>query len=95
MIWREPLVWIASADYVLDFTRPARLVMLAPPCSYREMMIAALDSVRREWIAVCTASSLTGVQAAVAGGLGGGGFALDMSEGDERDDQDRPARAPR
>ncbi|MER2248690.1 LysR substrate-binding domain-containing protein [Methylorubrum podarium] len=70
VIWREPLVWLASADYELDFTRPARLVMLAPPCSYREMMIAALDSVRREWNAACTASSLTGVQAAVAGGLG-------------------------
>jgi DNA-binding transcriptional LysR family regulator len=70
VIWREPLVWLASADYQLDFTMPARLVMLAPPCSYREMMIAALDSVRREWVAVCTASSLMGVQAAVAGGLG-------------------------
>jgi DNA-binding transcriptional LysR family regulator len=70
VIWREPLVWLASADYELDFTKPARLVMLAPPCSYREMMIAALDSVRREWNAACTASSLTGVQAAVAGGLG-------------------------
>lgn len=70
VIWREPLVWLASAQYELDFTRPAQLVMLAPPCSYREMMIAALDSVRREWTAACTASSLTGVQAAVAGGLG-------------------------
>jgi DNA-binding transcriptional LysR family regulator len=33
-------------------------------------MITALDGVRREWVAVCTASSLMGVQAAVAGGLG-------------------------
>ncbi|GLS46320.1 LysR substrate-binding domain-containing protein [Methylobacterium brachythecii] len=70
VIWREPLVWLASADYQLDFSRPARLVMMVPPCSYREMTIAALDSVRREWTAVCTASSLMGVQAAVAGGLG-------------------------
>jgi DNA-binding transcriptional LysR family regulator len=70
VIWREPLVWLASADYQLDFTKPARLVMLAPPCSYRESMIAALDSVRRDWVAACTASSLMGVQAAVAGGLG-------------------------
>lgn len=70
VIWREPLAWLAGSDYQLDFTRPARLVMLAPPCSYREMMIDALDSVRREWVAACTSSSLTGVQAAVAGGLG-------------------------
>ena len=44
--------------------------MLRPPCTYRELMIASLDSVRCEWTAVCTASSLMGVQAAVAGGLG-------------------------
>jgi DNA-binding transcriptional LysR family regulator len=70
VIWREPLVWLASADYQLDFSKPARLVMLRPPCTYRELMIASLDSVRREWTAACTASSLMGVQAAVAGGLG-------------------------
>ncbi|WP_424137100.1 LysR substrate-binding domain-containing protein [Roseomonas chloroacetimidivorans] len=70
VIWREPLVWMAAADYRLDFTRPAQLVMLRAPCTYRETMIAALDTVRREWVAVCTASSLMGVQAAVAGGLG-------------------------
>lgn len=70
VIWREPLVWMASKDYQLDFSRPARLVMLVAPCTYREIMIEALDGVRREWHAVCTASSLMGVQAAVAGGLG-------------------------
>lgn len=70
VIWREPLVWMAAKDYELDFSRPARLVMLKAPCTYREIMIEALDGVRREWIAVCTASSLMGIQAAVAGGLG-------------------------
>jgi DNA-binding transcriptional LysR family regulator len=70
VIWREQLVWMASAEYQLDFSRPARLVMLRPPCTYRELMITLLDSVRREWVGVCTASSLMGVQAAVAGGLG-------------------------
>jgi DNA-binding transcriptional LysR family regulator len=70
VIWREPLVWMAAADYQLDLSGPARLVLLRPPCSYREQMLAALDSVRREWVAACTASSLMGIQAAVAGGLG-------------------------
>jgi DNA-binding transcriptional LysR family regulator len=70
VIWREPLVWMAAADYELDFSRPARLVMLRPPCTYRELMVSALDAVRREWVPACTASSLMGVQAAVAGGLG-------------------------
>ena len=70
VIWREPLVWMAAADYQLDFTQPARLVMLRAPCTYRELMISALDAVRRDWVAVCTASNLMAVQAAVAGGLG-------------------------
>lgn len=70
VIWREPLVWMASADYKPDFSEPAPLVMLPPPCTYREVMVQALDSVRREWFAACTASSLMGIQAAVAGGLG-------------------------
>ncbi|MFC3692624.1 LysR substrate-binding domain-containing protein [Chenggangzhangella methanolivorans] len=70
LIWREPLVWLASSDYEPDFTQPARLVMLPQPCSYRDLMISSLDAVRREWIPACTASSLMGAQAAVAGGLG-------------------------
>jgi DNA-binding transcriptional LysR family regulator len=70
VIWREPLVWLASADYELDFTKPARLVMLPQPCTYRDLMVSSLDAVRREWVAACSASSLMGVQAAVAGGLG-------------------------
>ncbi|NYZ15615.1 LysR family transcriptional regulator [Azospirillum sp. RWY-5-1] len=70
VIWREPLVWLAAADHPADPTLPARLIVLPPPCTYRELMIAALDTVRREWEIACTASSLMGVQAAVAGGLG-------------------------
>ncbi|GBQ91160.1 transcriptional regulator [Acetobacter nitrogenifigens DSM 23921 = NBRC 105050] len=70
IIWREPLVWMAAADYELDFSKPARLVMLPRPCSYRELMVSSLDAVRREWMIVATASSLMGVQAAVSGGLG-------------------------
>ncbi|MCK0207110.1 LysR substrate-binding domain-containing protein [Starkeya koreensis] len=70
VIWREQLVWMAAQDYRPDFARPAPLVLLPPPCTYRDVMIRALDSVRRDWFAACTASSLAGIRAAVAGGLG-------------------------
>lgn len=70
VIWREQLVWMAAQDHRPDFSRPAPLVLLPPPCTYREVMIRALDSVRRDWFAACTASSLAGIRAAVAGGLG-------------------------
>ena len=70
IIWREPLVWMAAKDYEIDASRPARLVMMRPPCAYRAIMIESLASVRREWTCACLASNLMGVQAAVAGGLG-------------------------
>jgi DNA-binding transcriptional LysR family regulator len=70
VIWREPLVWLAATNFRNDPSRPARLVMMPPPCGYREVMTETLDATRREWTIACTASNLLGVQAAVAGGLG-------------------------
>ncbi len=70
VIWREPLVWIAATNFKSDTRRPIRLVMMRPPCPYREVMIEALDSIQREWVTSCTASNLLGVEAALYGGLG-------------------------
>jgi DNA-binding transcriptional LysR family regulator len=70
VVWREPLVWLAATAYEADFNQPAQLVLLTPPCTYRNLMIQTLDSVHQPWVASCTASSLMGIQAAVAGGLG-------------------------
>jgi DNA-binding transcriptional LysR family regulator len=70
VIWREPLIWLASTGYQPDFTKCLDLVLLKEPCTYRELMMSTLGSVRQPWVAACTASSLMGVQAAVAGGLG-------------------------
>jgi DNA-binding transcriptional LysR family regulator len=70
VIWRDQLVWAAAKHYEPPESGPMRLVMLKPPCTYRELMIKTLDALRREWVVSCTASSLMGVQAAVAGGLG-------------------------
>lgn len=70
IIWREPLVWIATKDCEIETSQPVRLVMMRPPCAYRAIMIEALASVRREWTSACLASNLMGVQVAVAAGLG-------------------------
>jgi DNA-binding transcriptional LysR family regulator len=70
VIWREPMVWFAASDFQLDLDRPLPLVLLQPPCTYRELMFTTLDTARQEWMTACTVSSLMGVQAAVAGGLG-------------------------
>lgn len=70
VIWREPLVWATRAGLRVDPKAPAQLVMMRPPCVYRDTMIEALDSAGREWAAACTVSSFSGVRAAVLGGLG-------------------------
>lgn len=70
VIWREPLVWIASAGYDHETVEPVPLVLLPTPCTYRGVAIRALDSVRRDWRVACTANSLVGARAAVAGGFG-------------------------
>jgi DNA-binding transcriptional LysR family regulator len=70
VIWREPMVWFAASDFRLDLNRPLPLVLLRPPCTYRELMFTTLDTARQDWTTACTVTSLMGVQAAVAGGLG-------------------------
>lgn len=52
IIWREPLVRIATKDYEIETSQPVRLVMMRPPCAYRAIMIEALASVRREWMGI-------------------------------------------
>ncbi|HXP95841.1 MAG TPA: LysR substrate-binding domain-containing protein [Telmatospirillum sp.] len=70
VIWREPLVWIAAEGFEIDPGKPVPLVLLPAPCSYRGIMLKALESAGRTSVVACTASSLMGIQAAVAGGLG-------------------------
>jgi DNA-binding transcriptional LysR family regulator len=70
VIWREPMVWFAAPDFRLDTSRPVPLVLLRPPCSYRDLMFTTLDDAQQKRTIACTVSSLAGVQAAVAGGLG-------------------------
>ena len=70
VIWREPLVWAAHAGFRKDANGPAQLVMMRPPCVYREAMIEALESAGREWSTACTVGNFSGVRAAVLGGLG-------------------------
>ncbi len=63
-------IWFAASDFRLDLNRPLPLVLLRPPCTYRELMFTTLDTARQDWTTACTVTSLMGVQAAVAGGLG-------------------------
>ena len=70
LVWREPLVWIAAPDFVLDPSQPVPLVALAPPAITRTAALAALESVGSNWHVVCTSGTQSGIHAAVAAGLG-------------------------
>jgi DNA-binding transcriptional LysR family regulator len=70
VIWREPLAWMAGPEFRNDPKLPARLVMMPSPCVFRDIMISSLESSRHEWTTGCTVSNLSGVRAAVLGGLG-------------------------
>lgn len=70
VIWHEPLVWIAAEGFEIDPDKPVPLVLLPQPCTYRGLALKALEAAGRSSTVACTASSLMGIQAAVAGGLG-------------------------
>ncbi|WP_267221210.1 LysR family transcriptional regulator [Dyella silvae] len=68
--WPETLVWVDSAKHPSISQDPLPLVTFPPRGLYREEMIKAVESQGRDWRISFTSSSLFGVQAAVAGGLG-------------------------
>lgn len=70
IIWHEPLVWIAAEGFEIQADKPVPLILLPQPCTYRGLALKALEAAGRSGIIACTASSLMGIQAAVAGGLG-------------------------
>jgi DNA-binding transcriptional LysR family regulator len=70
VIWREPLVWIAAEGFEIDPGKPVPLVLPPQPCTYRGVILKALEAAGRASTIACTASSPMGIQAAVVGGLG-------------------------
>ncbi|KRE89330.1 LysR family transcriptional regulator [Frateuria sp. Soil773] len=68
--WPEPLRWIDSAKDPAFGQDPLPLVAFPPRGLYRDEMIAAVEALGRRWRISFTSSSLSGIQSAVAGGLG-------------------------
>jgi DNA-binding transcriptional LysR family regulator len=67
--WPDPLVWVKGAG--LDSTNDVLPLALFPQgCIYRQRAIRLLDVAQRPWRVAFSSHSLTGIQAAVASGLG-------------------------
>ncbi len=67
--WPEQLVWVAAPGFV-PAEGPLPLVLFPPGCLYRLRVLRAMDRAGRPWREAFGSHSLTGIQAAVAAGLG-------------------------
>jgi DNA-binding transcriptional LysR family regulator len=69
--WPERVHWVTSKSHPRD-TRAGSVPLIGFPagCLYRSRAIHALESAGRAWHMAYTSSSLAGIQAAVAAGMG-------------------------
>lgn len=69
-VWREPLHWVARADWNGGADGLVPLAVSPAPCLYRRFMLSALGQVGRSWEIRCTSAAVSALQAAVLAGLG-------------------------
>ncbi len=70
-VWPERVHWVTSKNHPRDTSvGSVPLIGFPPGCIYRAGAIHALESAGRSWHMAYTSSSLAGIQAAVAAGLG-------------------------
>ena len=70
LLWEEPLVWTGTTSLADDSGAPIELVLMHPPCSYRQLAFDALTSTARSWKLSIDANSVQAVQSAIRAGLG-------------------------
>ncbi|WP_285418657.1 LysR substrate-binding domain-containing protein [Pseudomonas sp. efr-133-TYG-5] len=91
--WPERLVWVRGADF--DSTSSVLPLALFPQgCLYRQRAIRLLDVAQRPWRVAFGSHSLTGIQAAVASGLGVSVLPASAVLAEHRVCTDLPALAP-
>ncbi len=66
----SPTVWLCSAGYLHDRSKPVPLILVEGPSVFHRMAREALDAAGIAWSPNYTASSLIGIKAALRAGLG-------------------------
>lgn len=70
-VWPERVHWVTSKSHPIDVNASSvPLIGFPPGCLYRAGAIHALESAGRAWHMSYSSSSLAGIQAAVAAGMG-------------------------
>ena len=68
--WTEELVWVRGANIELGGSGPVPLVSYGEDCPFTSSMVATLNSIGRDSELVVMGSSIAGLGAAVASGIG-------------------------
>ncbi len=67
---REPLVWASAVGYDVHKTTPLPLALFPPGvCVFRDLALPLLDNANMKWRVAFSSPSVSGLQAAVLGGL--------------------------
>lgn len=68
-VLREPMLWLAGADFPIAQQPELALALLDAPCGFRAAAVAALDAAKIPYRIAATSASLSGLRAAVAAGI--------------------------
>ncbi len=68
-VLREPMVWLSASPDVLPVDEELPLAVLDPPCGFRSAAVDALEGSGRPYRIAATSPSLSGLRAAVRGGI--------------------------
>ena len=70
VLWEERLVWTGMPNLTNNPKEPVELVLMHPPCSYRQIAFDALSRNNMFWKMSIDANSVHAVQSAIKAGLG-------------------------
>ena len=70
MVWRDRVIWVSTCSDPPDSSDAVSLILYPPPSMTRTMALEALQRGQRTWRIACTSSTLSGILAAAAAGLG-------------------------
>lgn len=66
---REPMLWLGASGGLAASQGELPLALLDSPCGFRDAAISALDTAARPYRIAATSASLSGLRAAVRGGI--------------------------
>lgn len=68
-VLREPMLWLGASEGLAGPGAELPLALLDPPCGFRAAAASALDAAGRPYRIAATSPSLSGLRAAVKGGI--------------------------